>query len=129
MSLARSVKLEPVQLVIHNSQKKGLGIYDKAVVYHQLSNFVVKSSVNLKIQSSTSSDTFGQSSYTMMLFFILCIFFQVFPSSKVFSCVFILDKNLLKLLMVERAIQMQLGEDRTRVWLNLGKFNKKVIMI
>ena len=48
MSPARSVDLEPDQLTIHNAPKKGLCIYDKSMVNHQLSNFVVKFISELK---------------------------------------------------------------------------------
>ena len=49
--------------------------------------------------------------------------FKVYPSGEI-SYVFISDKCMQKPFLVVRSIQLQLGEGRARVWLNLGKFAK-----
>ena len=57
------------------------------------------------------------------LAFVLKTIYQVYPSKEI-SYVFISDKNMQKPFLVVRSIQLQLGEYRARVWLNLGKFAK-----
>ena len=43
-------KMEPDSGVIHNHRSKGLGIYDRSQVFHQLSNFNIKFVSELKDQ-------------------------------------------------------------------------------
>ena len=43
-------EMEPDSGVIHNHRSKGLGIYDRSQVFHQLSNFNIKFVSELKDQ-------------------------------------------------------------------------------
>ena len=199
--------IEPDHSIIHSHRSKGLGIFDKSQVFHQLSNFNIKFVSELKdprmdlmgylwalkvhmymwhFSFEKLSKTFphflqswryflwhldlikfGNSfphilqfqeckiiwetnckgfpyllqlwrfilwhfnlRYFEMAFHIYCNsrydnrkLFKVYPSGEI-SYVFISDKCMQKPFLVVRSIQLQLGEGRARVWLNLGKFAK-----
>ena len=104
----RAMFVEPDPNVIGNHQR-GLGIFDKNQVFHQLSNF------NLKFISELKDARMELMGYLWAL--------KIYPRGTV-CYVFMADSAMQKPFLVFRSIQLQLGESEARVWLDLGKFSK-----